>query len=63
MRSEIEIKDAGLAMLAELELSGATSKWAEFARKLATVSAISVEAAICMAQAYRCATSQQIFEN
>ena len=61
--SEDEIRAAAVAMLAELAESGAESKWAVMTRKLADVCAISVNGAICTAEAYRCAASQQIFEN
>jgi hypothetical protein len=60
---EDEIKATAQSMLAELAATGAVSKWAVMARKLADVTAISCEAAVCMAEAYRCAASQQIFEN
>jgi hypothetical protein len=57
------IRAAAQTMLVELAVTDSVSKWKDMARKLADVSAISTDAAVCMAEAYRRAASQQIFEN
>ena len=54
---------AAAAMSAETAASDSSSKWKDMAKKLADVCFISNDAAMCMAEAYRRAASQQIFEN
>jgi predicted secreted protein len=50
-------------MTAEVAASDSESKWKSYAGKLAQVCNVDADAGIAMAEAYRHAPSQQIFEN